>query len=115
MLIVASLGLPVFVFAEAGLGGTPPAVSTQLQNPIKYDSFSSFVAAVTKTAVQILMPFIVLGFIYSGFLFVKAQGNETGLTEAKTAITYSMIGAFILLGAWGFAQIISQTISTLTQ
>jgi hypothetical protein len=94
---------------------SPPTVSTTLKNPIKYDTFSSFIAAVTKTAVQILFPFIILAFIYSGFLFVKAQGNETELAHAKTAITYSMIGAFILLGAWGFAQIISQTVSTLTQ
>ncbi len=91
------------------------SANTKLQNPIKYSTFSDFAAAVTKTAVQILMPFIVLAFIYSGFLFVKAQGNVAELEKAKTAIIYSMIGAFILLGAWGFAQIIGQTVSTLTQ
>lgn len=91
------------------------SANTQLQNPIKYSTFSQFAAAVTKTAVQVLMPFIVLAFIYSGFLFVSAQGNETKLTEAKNILMYSMIGAFVLLGAWGFAQIIGQTVSTLTQ
>lgn len=99
------------------LGGTSVGLSasTKLQNPIKYSTFSQFAAAVTKTAVQVLMPFIVLAFIYSGFLFVKAQGNVEELKTAKTTIIYSMIGAFILLGAWGFAQIIGQTVSTLTQ
>lgn len=99
------------------LGGTSAGLSanTQLQNPIKYSTFSQFAAEVTKTAVQVLMPFIVLAFIYSGFLFVSAQGNETKLTEAKNILMYSMIGAFILLGAWGFAQIIGQTVSTLIQ
>ncbi|KKT36751.1 MAG: hypothetical protein UW25_C0004G0079 [Candidatus Nomurabacteria bacterium GW2011_GWB1_44_12] len=91
------------------------SANTQLQNPIKYSTFSEFAAAVTKTAVQVLMPFIVLAFIYSGFLFVSAQGNETKLTNAKNILLYSMLGAFILLGAWGFAQIIGQTVSTLTQ
>lgn len=95
--------------------GSGLSASTKLQNPIKYNTFSDFAAAVTKTAVQVLMPFIVLAFIYSGFLFVSAQGNTDKLEKAKTAITYSMIGAFILLGAWGFAQIIGQTVSTLTQ
>lgn len=99
------------------LGGTSATLSanTQLQNPIKYSTFSAFAAAITKTAVQVLMPFIVLAFIYSGFLFVSAQGNDTKLSEAKQVLWYSMIGAFILLGAWGFAQIIGQTVSTLTQ
>lgn len=105
-----------------GSGGTSggstakgTSISAQLQNPIKYDTFSDFVAAVLKVAVQILMPFVVLAFIWSGFLFVKAQGNDTELTTAKEAIKWSIVGAFILMGAWGFAQIISTTISTLTQ
>lgn len=97
------------------VGSSGLSASPKLQNPIKYNTFSAFAAAVTKTAVQVLMPFIVLAFIYSGFLFVKAQGNVEDLKKAKTAIIYSMLGAFILLGAWGFAQIIGQTVSTLTQ
>lgn len=92
-------------------------VSKQLTNPLKdeYNTFSKFTAAVVKTAVNVMLPFVVLGFIYSGFIFVKAQGNEKELEAAKTAIWYSVIGAFILFGAWGFAQIISTTVSTLTE
>lgn len=89
--------------------------AAKLQNPIRYDTFSEFVEAVIKAAVEILMPFVVLAFIYSGFLFVKAQGKEDEITKAKTAIYWSVIGAFILLGAWGFAQIIDMTVSKLTQ
>lgn len=100
---------------SSGTAGSGLSANTKLQNPIKYNTFSDFAAAVTKTAVQVLMPFIVLAFIYSGFLFVKAQGNVEELQKAKTAIIYSMVGAFILLGAWGFAQIIGQTVSTLIQ
>ncbi len=111
VLIVVVLSAPLFALA---LGGTPVSVSSTLANPIKYADFSSFVAAVTQTAVNVLTPFIILGFIYSGFLFIKAQGNEEGLKEAKSAIYWSVIGAFILLGAWGFAQIIGQTVSTIT-
>lgn len=96
-------------------GGTGLSATGQIVNPIKYNDFSSFVAAVLKTAVDILMPFVVLAFIWSGFLFVRAQGNEKELEEAKSAIKWSIVGAFILMGAWGFAQIISTTVSTLTQ
>ena len=93
------------------VGGTDGA---KLENPIKYNDLSSFVAAVLKAAVQVLMPFVVLAFIWSGFLFVRAQGNEEQLSEAKTAIYWSVIGAFILLGAWGFAEIIAVTVSNIT-
>ncbi len=96
-------------------GGTGLSATGQIVNPIKYNDFSSFVAAVLQTAVNILMPFVVLAFIWSGFLFVRAQGNEKELEEAKSAIKWSIVGAFILMGAWGFAQIISTTVTTLTQ
>lgn len=95
-------------------GGTGLSASGQIVNPIKYNDFSCFVAAVLKTAVDILMPFVVLAFIWSGFLFVRAQGNEKELEEAKAAIKWSIVGAFILMGAWGFAQIISETITSIT-
>ncbi len=115
--------LPVFAETDGtspsgGTSGSSPGgsmVSTKLSNPIKFGTFSEFAAGVTKTAVNVLMPFVVLAFIYSGFLFVKAQGNEKELETAKTAIWYSVIGAFILFGAWGFAQIISETVSTITK
>lgn len=97
-------------------GGTPFSVDVpQIANPIKYDTFSAFVAAVLKIAVEILMPFVVLAFIWSGFLFVKAQGKPEELETAKKAIYWSIIGAFILMGAYGFAQIIGTTVSSLTQ
>lgn len=117
ILIAAFTGIPALVLAvDAGLGGTPGATGgTQFVNPIKADTFSELVALVITTAVNILIPFVVLAFIYSGFLFVKAQGKEKELEEAKTAIKWSVIGAFILFGAAGFAQLISQTLSAVTK
>lgn len=104
---------PAYVFAGTA---TPVAVTKELSNPLKsdYDTFSKFTAAVIETAVNVMMPFVILAFIYSGFLFVKAQGKPKEIEEAQKAITWSIVGAFILFGAWGFAQIISTTVSTLT-
>lgn len=86
----------------------------QLCNPIKYDTFSQFVEAVTRTAVNVLLPFVVISFIYTGFLFVKAQGKPTEIQAAQTSLWYSVIGALILFGAWGFANIIGTTVATFT-
>lgn len=100
------------------VGGAPSLGGTQsspkLENPINVDTFGDLVSRVIEAMVAVLTPFVVVMFIYSGFLFVKAQGNETEITKAKTAITYSFIGAVILLGAWGFAQIIGTTVTTIT-
>ena len=118
LVVMMSLGFAASVFAVVDTSrGTPPAqIDEKISNPLKseFDTFPKFVAAITKTAVEILMPFVVLGFIWSGFLFVKAQGNAEGLKNAKSAIFWSIIGAFILMGAYGFASIIGETISTIT-
>lgn len=118
ILMSAMFAPSVLVTTVFSATGDATTVTTgKLQNPLKsdYDTFSKFTAGVVKTAVNVMLPFVVLGFIYSGFIFVKAQGNEKELEAAKTAIWYSVIGAFILFGAWGFAQIISTTVSTLTE
>ena len=53
--------------------GTPFQATPQFANPLKdeYNTFPKFVAGVTKAAVDILMPFVALAFIWSGFLFVN--------------------------------------------
>lgn len=103
-----------YAFADSA---TPVAVTAQFVSPLRdeYNTFSKFTAAVIRTAVDVMLPFVVLGFIYSGFLFVKAQGKPKEIEGAQKAITWSIIGTFILFGAWGFAQIISTTVSTLTE
>lgn len=104
----------LFSIFFVGTMGTISAETTKLTNPIEYDTFSQLVAAVTKVAVSVLIPFVVLAFIYAGFLFVRAQGKPEEIKKAKEAMLWSVVGAFILLGAYGFAQIIGKTVSTIT-
>ena len=56
---------------------------------------------------------ITLFFVYSGFLFIFAQGNESKLTEAKRNFVYVVIGALLILGAWVIATLIGVTVSQL--
>lgn len=98
----------------AGTTGGSSSNPARIDNPIAADTFDELVANVIEAAVAVLTPLVVVMFIWSGFLFVKAQGNETEITKAKTAITYSFIGAVILLGAEAFAQIIGETVTTIT-
>ncbi|TAL49572.1 hypothetical protein EPN83_00295 [Patescibacteria group bacterium] len=96
-------------------GTEPPGIIT-LQNPFKHgDNLYDFIVAVIK---NIILPvggvIAVMAFIYSGFLFVTAQGNEEKLKTAKKAFLYTVIGTVILLGAWVIALLIETTINQLT-
>ncbi|MDP2705288.1 MAG: pilin [Patescibacteria group bacterium] len=106
--------LPYVVLAQSGGGGG----GTMLENPFKggADSLGDFVQILAN---DVVMPLgavvVVLYMIYSGFLFVVAQGNPAKLEEAKRAFLYSCIGAIVLLGAWTIAQVIQNTIDQITQ
>ena len=99
----------------------PPSSSNltiSLSNPFNCggDNCTLF-TLLTKIINDILLPIggilAVLSFIYSGFLYVTAQGNDTKLTKAHRALLYTSVGTAVLLGSWVIAKVIETTINQL--
>ncbi len=89
-------------------------ISETLENPLgNTGTIYIFLQKVLKVVADIGFPIAVLAIIYSGFLYVKAQGNDTKLSEAKSALTWSIVGTAVILGAWVLAKAIEGTISVL--
>lgn len=113
------IGLVAFIFFSPLLSlaqaVVPPEMDPALKvkNPISSESLIELIKNVLEGVIKIGMPVIVLAIIYSGFLFVSAQGNSEKLGEAKRALLYTLIGAAILLGSWGIAQLITDTVKAL--
>lgn len=114
----------VVVYAEAtGFGNPPPGsfgnpvsgIKVTLQNPLR--GSDSLFALLENIINNILLPIggvlAVLFFIYSGFLYVTAQGNETKLANAHRALLTTAIGTAVLLGSWVIAKVIENTINQL--
>jgi hypothetical protein len=97
---------------DASSGGSSTQVG-HIKNPIKVDNIQDFIKTVLEGVLRIAIPIVVLAIIYSGFLFVKARGNEKELETAKNALLYTLIGAAVLLGSWAIAQIIADTVLSL--
>jgi len=98
-----ALALPILTFAQADTG------PTKLPNPIKSNTIGALLAQILDIMLTIGLPIIVVFFIFSGFRFVAAQGNETKLTEAKRGFKWTFIGAAILLGAKVLAELLQGT------
>lgn len=99
---------PLSVF----FAGIPFAHAAQgkLLNPLKYTNIADVIVEILKV-ISYLGFFIAIFFIvYSGFLFVTAQGNEEKLKEARTNFYWTVIGVAILLGAWAIALIVRATV-----
>jgi SNF family Na+-dependent transporter len=104
----------ISVYAQQG-GGTNIPVNITLTNPFsKADSLFELLETVVN---DILLPIggvlAVLAFIYSGFKYVTAQGNEDKIKTAHKALLYTSIGTAVLLGSWVIAQLIENTINQL--
>jgi hypothetical protein len=108
---------------QGGTTGSPPQqggttvagdCSKTLCNPLKFKSLEELLNAVLKAAIQIGTIILTLALIYTGFKFVAARGNEEKISQAKTALFWTIIGGFILLGATAIQQVITQTVNSLT-
>lgn len=87
-----------------------------IQNPLacdNCDSIAGLLFAVAKEVAKIGFYVVVIFIIYSGFLFVKARGNEKELEVAKKAFLYTVVGGAILLGATILATVIEGTVNEL--
>lgn len=109
--LVLFVVMPYLVLAQTA--DTACAEGTKLCNPIRFNTIQCFFKEVLKIAAEIGGVFVVIGIIYSGFLFVSARGNTEELGKAKRAITYTVIGAALVLGAWAFSVGIANTLNTI--
>ena len=105
------------VFAD-GAGGVPsdvPSVDFILPSPLNVTG--GIIGLVQAIINNIVLPLgasvVALAIIYSGFLYIKAQGKPGDITKAHEALTYTLIGAAILLGSWVIANLIGGTINQL--
>ncbi|MDO8590307.1 MAG: hypothetical protein Q7R69_03510 [bacterium] len=97
--------------------GTVSVYGLTLKNPINCGSDCTLFTLLRIIIDKIILPIggvlAVLSFIYSGFLYVTAQGNETNLKTAHKALLYTSVGTAVLLGSWVLAQVIETTINKL--
>ena len=96
-----------------GGSGSNTGGSSGIANPLagNVNSIFSFVTYVLENIVLPLGVVIVVFFvIYSGFLFVTAQGNADKLQDARQTFLWVVVGAAILLGSVVIAKAIQTTI-----
>ena len=87
-------------------------VDTKINNPLgdNIRDIPTFIQALLKIVVLVGIPIVTLAIIYSGFMFVQAQGNMEKLGDAKRNFVYTLIGAALLLGAFVISQAIQGTV-----
>lgn len=122
--------LPALVFAQRDSGapsiprdnGAPPTtpgnggaqgdLKYSLQNPLAFDSIQGFIVAILNIIIVIATPIVVIFIILAGFKYVTARGDASKVQEATRALTYSVIGGVLIIGAVAIAEIIKNLITS---
>jgi len=112
ILVLIVLFLPVLVFAQ--VAGPPGEEGVGITNPISSNTIQEFITKILDIVVQVGIPISIFFIIYSGFLFVTAQGNDSKLQTAKDTFLYTVIGVAILLGAQAISKIVESTVNEVT-
>lgn len=103
------LGLISLPFLSRAL----PNEATKLNNPISTSTIQAFIAQILDVMVTIATPVAILAIIYSGFLFVKAQGKPEAIKEAKFILKWTLVGVMVILGAQILSSVVAGTIESL--
>lgn len=97
---------------DVTVGGTKATIT--IKNPLNgIDDIPDFIKKLIEIVLYVGVPLVALAIIYTGFLFVQAQGSPEKITKAKSALLYTLIGAALLLGAFVIAQAIKGTVDQL--
>lgn len=87
-------------------------IETGIQNPLgdNFRDIPSFIEKVIEIVLFMGIPLLALAIIYSGFMFIEAQGNKDKLEKAKKNLMYVLIGGVLLLGAFVISDAIVNTV-----
>ena len=93
---------------------TRPSGSNTISNPLKQiETIEGLIEVIINLALKIGIPIAALMIIYSGFLFVTAQGDVKQIDAAKFNFKWTIIGTAILLAAATIVNILQGTINSL--
>ena len=100
---------------QTGLTQPNSAPGVTLINPLQGGgNLETFLINILRFVVRIGAIIVVLMYVFVGFKFVAAQGEPGKITEARTMLLWTTIGALVLLGAEVIARGIQATVQSLT-
>lgn len=102
--------LPLTVGAQ--LAGSDKGTG-KLENPLKAGDLLSLINLLIDGLMKVGLVAAACFIIYSGFLFITAQGKPEQIDKAKTNFYWTIIGTAILLGAKAIVSIITGTLKSL--
>lgn len=97
---------------EAASANQPTPVG--FSNPLKATSIEALLADILQLVSRLGAIIAMLYFIYGGFLYVTAQGDEDKIGTAHSTLKWAAVGTAVLLSAEIIARIIESTVRSVS-
>jgi hypothetical protein len=108
-----SLVASIFSIGVGEVSAQQGNLGVKITSPLEKLNIQDIITAVLSFIVKVGTVIAVFFVIYSGFLFVTAQGDESKISKAKTTLFGVVIGALILIGAEVLSEVICNTANQL--
>lgn len=86
-------------------------IKFEVKTKIWPGSIEDLLVGILNIFIVIATPIIVLFIVYAGFLYVTARGNAEQIQQATRALTYSIIGGILILGAVALSEVIANVVN----
>ncbi len=108
--------LLLFIASATLVHAVDPVADTALgfSNPLQADSIEELLTDILQLVSRLGAIIAVLYFIYGGFLYVTAQGDEDKIGKAHSTLKWAAVGTAVLLGAEIIARIIETTVQSVS-
>lgn len=107
-------GLFASIFMNLLIFSPVYAQKISFPNPIGSTDLKQLVEKFLKVVVEFGAIVAVFFLIYAGFLFVKAQGNDSELQKAKQTFFWTVVGGMVILGAHVLSRVIQNTVKEIS-
>lgn len=87
---------------------------TPISNPLKAKSLEALVNSLVDLALKLGVIVATLAIIWTGFLFIMAQGNGEKISDAREALKWVLIGIAILFSSKIIVEVIRGTLGQFT-
>ncbi len=115
-LVLVFLGVVGTHYAEAASKASGSGANgTLFQNPIQAKDLSGFLSSMLKVVTLLGSIVVVFFIILAGFNYVTARGDEKKIQSATKTLTWTVVGAAVILGAQVLADAIKGTVNELGQ
>lgn len=102
------------VFYALVLSSAASVAHAQFSNPLSSPAIVGMVESLVRGVIYVGTPGVIALLVWTGFLFVSAQGNPEGLSKARGMFLKVVLGGLLLFSLWAIAVLVGSTVGALS-